>query len=1055
MKKVSIILLILSLLVNVTIPSLGYAQESEENSALENLLEKMQHANDEQREILNNCIKEEKDHDLSEWLEDDVLEGQLDEATLEALISCVENHPEMFLEPDEQGTNESQEKQREEEVEPDEQGTNESQEKQREEEVEPDEQGTNESQEKQREEEVEPDEQGTNESQEKQREEEVEPDEQGANESQEKQREEEVEPDEQGADESQEKQREEEVEPDEQGANESQKKQREEEVEPDEQGADESQEKQREEEVEPDEQGADESQEKQREEEVEPDEQEATFEPSLESYRQFSTFARVHNNHVSSTSKLGHLYRGASVYEHIGDSTSLDLNPLLDYVYYIKQEASVNGELYYLLSSQPSATNGTIGWAHADDVNERTHHTVSRVSNTYYINGNGRGLSKAWGGHNDVVLSNLDDYKNQPFTINLKEHVGNTIWYRGTIDGQTVFLQENQVSDKADIQERSVSKLGHLYRGASVYENVGDTSSINLQPLLDYVYFIKREATYNGDTYYLLSTQPSAINGVVGWAKASDVNDRTHSTVSRSSKKMYIKGTGRAVANAWGGHHDVVYENLTKYQGEELQVNLEEKVGNETWYRGVLDGKTVFVRANQVEEAPTISERSTSRLGHLHKGASVFKQLDNASSINVNQLYDTVYYIKREATYRGDVYYLLSTQPSATNGTVGWAKASDVNVRNHRTVSRESKELFVKGNGRAYTKAWGGHKDVVYSNLDEYMESSFLVNLTETVGDSTWYRGMLNGQQVWLHENQTVEEIGPVKNYSPYNITLDEAVNRQYGAFALTDTYTQYVSSQHVRYSEANRAYYVDVDVLNVRSGPSTAHAVVGQVTRGERLSIRRTVNGWHHLMWVRATKEDIAYHMNPTNFINDYRQQFQFLDLSKPSGATASVLNQYLEGKGNLSGQGQAFIDAGLRHGVNDIYLLSHAILETGHGGSTLAKGIEVNGKTVYNMFGIGARDNCPIQCGSQYAYDQGWDTPYKAIVGGASFIGNSYIKRGQNTLYKMRWNPAALVSNGRPTHQYATDIGWSRKQVHTMYNLYQEIGAYSLTLDIPEYKG
>lgn len=104
--------------------------------------------------------------------------------------------------------------------------------------------------------------------------------------------------------------------------------------------------------------------------------------------------------------------------------------------------------------------------------------------------------------------------------------------------------------------------------------------------------------------------------------------------------------------------------------------------------------------------------------------------------------------------------------------------------------------------------------------------------------------------------------------------------------------------------------------------------------------------------------------------------------------------------------------------------------------------------------MFGIHAFDSCPLECGAKKAYTEGWDSPYKAIVGGASFIGNSYIKQGQNTLYKMRWNPAAMVGSNYIGKQYATDIAWASKQVHTMYNLYKQIGIKSLNLDIPIYK-
>ena len=57
---------------------------------------------------------------------------------------------------------------------------------------------------------------------------------------------------------------------------------------------------------------------------------------------------------------------------------------------------------------------------------------------------------------------------------------------------------------------------------------------------------------------------------------------------------------------------------------------------------------------------------------------------------------------------------------------------------------------------------------------------------------------------------------------------------------------------------------------------------------------------------------------------------------------------------------------------------------------------------------FGIGAFDNnALVDDGIKYAKNAGWTSVSKAIIGGAKFIGNSYVKAGQNTLYKMRWNP------------------------------------------------
>ncbi|MEJ7293938.1 glucosaminidase domain-containing protein, partial [Staphylococcus epidermidis] len=76
------------------------------------------------------------------------------------------------------------------------------------------------------------------------------------------------------------------------------------------------------------------------------------------------------------------------------------------------------------------------------------------------------------------------------------------------------------------------------------------------------------------------------------------------------------------------------------------------------------------------------------------------------------------------------------------------------------------------------------------------------------------------------------------------------------------------------------------------------------------------------------------------------------------------------LKGKGMLENQGQAFANAAKLTGVNEIYLIAHALLETGNGQSKLAKGANlVNNQVVsnspikyYNVYGIGAYDYAPL---------------------------------------------------------------------------------------------
>ncbi len=192
-------------------------------------------------------------------------------------------------------------------------------------------------------------------------------------------------------------------------------------------------------------------------------------------------------------------------------------------------------------------------------------------------------------------------------------------------------------------------------------------------------------------------------------------------------------------------------------------------------------------------------------------------------------------------------------------------------------------------------------------------------------------------------------------------------------------------------------------------------------------------------------------------------REMYQFLVLSGTSGISVYDLNNALAGNGIFEGKGQAFIDASAKHNVNELYLVSHAFLETGYGKSKLATGVlvdrvdgrPVEPRKVYNMFGIGAFDSDPIRLGAERAYKEGWFTPEAAITGGAKFISESYInhpEHKQDNLYKMRWNP---VNPG--THQYATDIGWAYKQtrnIDIMMEICAQSSSVNLRFDVPKYR-
>ncbi|MDP4154363.1 MAG: SH3 domain-containing protein, partial [Bacillota bacterium] len=339
--------------------------------------------------------------------------------------------------------------------------------------------------------------------------------------------------------------------------------------------------------------------------------------------------------------------------------------------------------------------------------------------------------------------------------------------------------------------------------------------------------------------------------------------------------------------------------------------------------------------------------------------------------------------------------------------------------------------------------------------------------------ENGWSRITVNGVEGYVSSQylSSTEPFDPSQTnsssdtaYESYGVSLSDMVKLQMEADPQTDkNYNTYIRADALTLT-STASGTVKGSGWNVRGGAGTNFWVVGQVSNSASVQILSKVEGtdgndWYQITydktWVNASPDDVTYYLDPNNFVSSSVDSYQFLKLSVTANLDSTeVNNRILNGKGILQGQAAAFISAGTTCGVNEIYLISHALLETGNGTSKLANGVVINGKTVYNMYGIGAYDADPINSGAQYAYNAGWFTPEDAIIGGAQFIAKGYINAGQDTLYKMRWNPSSAVTNGYATHQYATDIGWASKQVNQIYNLYQLLNSYKLVLDIPKYQ-
>lgn len=136
-------------------------------------------------------------------------------------------------------------------------------------------------------------------------------------------------------------------------------------------------------------------------------------------------------------------------------------------------------------------------------------------------------------------------------------------------------------------------------------------------------------------------------------------------------------------------------------------------------------------------------------------------------------------------------------------------------------------------------------------------------------------------------------------------------------------------------------------------------------------------------------------------------------------NGLSAGQLNNWIRVKAPgspFNGQGNVFMEAQKRSGLDARYILSHAALESAWGRSNIAKRYN-------NYFGIGAFDTDPNN--AKNFSNSGLAS---GIINGAKWIAKNYYNSSykQTTLYKMR--------NNNGVHQYATDPNWHTKIANIM---------------------
>ena len=235
---------------------------------------------------------------------------------------------------------------------------------------------------------------------------------------------------------------------------------------------------------------------------------------------------------------------------------------------------------------------------------------------------------------------------------------------------------------------------------------------------------------------------------------------------------------------------------------------------------------------------------------------------------------------------------------------------------------------------------------------------------------------------------------------------------------------------------------------------------------------------------WVTASKEAIAYYMDPRNFLNSSGIfQFELLKYQSTYQNVSGVENilkgtamynaayTYTDDSGSLLSltYSQTFIKAAEYSGVSPYHLASRVKQEVVTGPTTLSNSVSgtYSGyEGLYNFYNIGANDSAgggAIANGLNFArkgstnavsnsmYMIPWTSPYKSIVGGSYYIGGSYINRGQDTVYLQKFNVTPISTY---YHQYMTNVEAPYAEGKKILTAYNGMADSPIIFSIPVYQ-
>ncbi|WP_415654032.1 N-acetylglucosaminidase, partial [Salinicoccus roseus] len=689
--------------------------------------------------------------------------------------------------------------------------------------------------------------------------------------------------------------------------------------------------------------------------------------------------------------------RNSGIFSPLTNKEGVSAQTLLDHTLFINRRAIYKGDTYYLINREYE--DRMQGWMKEKDLNLWTLSDEKRNTRSYALtNRSGALLTDPWGTEKQQK-ANLNSYgEGTVFQAEKTVNLGALTFHYGKLGNDYGWVQETKVKDTSVTPvhfDASYAAKIKSSNNSGVFSPLTRSTGVSARSLQNQTLYTDKKAVYKGDVFYLINREYG--DRMQGWMKEKDLNLWSLSEKKRNTRSYALTNrSGALLTDPWGTEKQQK-ANLKSYgEGTVFQAEKTVNLGALTFHYGKLGNDYGWVQETKVKDTsvdPVYFDSSYAAKIRSGNNSGLYSPITSTSGKSANVLMDRTLFTNKKAVYKGNTFYLIYREYG--DRMQGWMKEKDLNLWNLSEENKHNKTYSLSSRtGGLSTDPWGTSKQYI-NPLTAYQEGAvFQAEKTLNLGALTFHYGKIGNDYGWIQDTKLSDYVpsnpAPEVKTVKYNISLDRAVDIQ----------------------------------MNLGSKPQA------------------WANGGG---WRNATRSEVAYFINPANHTTD-TWDYTYLDLNRAQNiSTVELNNKLLNNKGILHNQGTAFLQAANTHGVNEVYLISHALHETGNGQSTLAQGVRLdangnissNGKLYYNMYGIAAYDHNPVLEGARYAQRMGWDTPAKAVIGGAQFISGGYFNRGQNTLYAMRWNPA-----NPGTYQYATDVNWAYATARNLKNYYDQLG-------------